>query len=132
MPSEAFEIMIDLGSKLADLVREHAEWSQKTFGSDEVRGPIGPLKHLTKEVCEAAFAWREVGEVPVWKESTEFDKFKEELADCFLLLLDASRRGGVKIMQLIEAAQTKLEINKQRQWPKADPNEAVEHIKGSE
>lgn len=31
--------------------REHAEWSQATFGNV---GPIGPLKHLSKEALEAA------------------------------------------------------------------------------
>lgn len=31
--------------------REHAEWSDKTFGDV---GPIGPLKHLSKEALEAA------------------------------------------------------------------------------
>ena len=31
--------------------REHAAWSQDTFGDV---GPVGPLKHLSKEVLEAA------------------------------------------------------------------------------
>ncbi|MGV4177260.1 dATP/dGTP pyrophosphohydrolase domain-containing protein, partial [Citrobacter freundii] len=31
--------------------REHAEWSQATFGDV---GPVGPLKHLSKEALEAA------------------------------------------------------------------------------
>ena len=31
--------------------RRHAEWSEKTFGNV---GPIGPLKHLSKEALEAA------------------------------------------------------------------------------
>lgn len=31
--------------------REHAEWSDKTFGDV---GPVGPLKHLSKEALEAA------------------------------------------------------------------------------
>ncbi|QGU36137.1 DUF550 domain-containing protein [Enterobacter hormaechei] len=29
--------------------RRHAEWSEKTFGNV---GPIGPLKHLSKEALE--------------------------------------------------------------------------------
>lgn len=33
--------------------RRHAEWSEKTFGNV---GPIGPLKHLSKEALEAAAA----------------------------------------------------------------------------
>ena len=31
--------------------RRHAEWSEKTFGNV---GPVGPLKHLSKEALEAA------------------------------------------------------------------------------
>ncbi|EBW2096313.1 DUF550 domain-containing protein, partial [Salmonella enterica subsp. enterica serovar Typhimurium] len=31
--------------------RKHAEWSDKTFGDV---GPVGPLKHLSKEALEAA------------------------------------------------------------------------------
>ncbi|ECJ3164574.1 DUF550 domain-containing protein, partial [Salmonella enterica] len=31
--------------------REHAEWSDATFGNV---GPVGPLKHLSKEALEAA------------------------------------------------------------------------------
>ncbi len=121
MPSEAFEIMIDLGDKLADLVRDHAEWSRATFGSDAERGPLGPIRHLQKESKELEAAWlSHIGEM---------HQVKEELADCFLLLLDASRRSGVKIMQLIEAAQAKLEVNKKREWPKAGVDDAVEHVK---
>jgi hypothetical protein len=32
--------------------KEQAEWSRATFGSDTERGPVGPLKHLAKEVEE--------------------------------------------------------------------------------
>lgn len=41
-----------LASMDRDKVRnEHAEWSQATFGNV---GPVGPLKHLSKEALEAA------------------------------------------------------------------------------
>lgn len=121
--SEMFRLIVD---KLSDLVRDHAEWSQVTFGSDAERGPVGPLKHLCKEAKEAWERWGNVG-----KFLGEFTAFKEELADCFLLLLDASRRGGVNVMQLIKAAQTKLEKNKLRTWPKASADEPVEHVRSN-
>lgn len=38
-------------SKREQVRREHAEWSDKTFGDV---GPVGPLKHLSKEALEAA------------------------------------------------------------------------------
>ena len=39
---------------------EHAEWSQSTFGDV---GPVGPLKHLSKEALEAA---AEPGDLSEW------------------------------------------------------------------
>ncbi|EAA9292793.1 DUF550 domain-containing protein, partial [Salmonella enterica] len=40
--------------------REHAEWSDATFGNV---GPVGPLKHLSKEALEAA---AEPGDLSEW------------------------------------------------------------------
>lgn len=58
-----------------DQVRqEHAEWSQATFGNV---GPVGPLKHLSKEALEAA---AEPGDLSEW-------------ADMQFLLWDAQRRA---------------------------------------
>lgn len=42
----------DASLQLRNLIRQrHAEWSEKTFGNV---GPVGPLKHLSKEALEAA------------------------------------------------------------------------------
>lgn len=112
-----FKTIVDLGDKLSDLVRIQSEWSQATFGTDASRGPLGALKHLAKEAVEAQAA---VG--------CKAD-FTEEMADCLLLVLDASRRGGVKVMQLIEAAQAKMKVNKSRQWPAPTSDEPVEHVR---
>ena len=38
-------------SAMGDIRRQHAAWSDETFGSV---GPVGPLKHLAKEAIEAA------------------------------------------------------------------------------
>jgi hypothetical protein len=119
----------ELGIILADLVEDHADWSQETFGKDNVRGPSGPLEHLEKERKEALVAWLDV-RLEDAKNSERMKKFREELADCLLLILDASRRGGCKIMQLLEAAREKMKVNKGRVWFKVDDmNSAVEHIK---
>lgn len=119
-----FNTIVELGDKLSDLVVDQAEWSQKTFGSDSERGPAGALKHLAKEAKEALDAWNEVG-----VHSGKFVEFREEMADCLLLILDASRRGGIKPMQLIEAAQEKMQKNKARKWPTPTSDEPVEHLK---
>jgi hypothetical protein len=111
-----FHSMIDFADKFSDLVQDQAKWSQDTFGSDLERGPLGALKHLEKEAREC-------------QEAVGTPDLREELADCLLLLLDASRRAGVKPTQLVEAAQAKMVKNKQRTWPKPMPDEPVEHVR---
>ncbi len=76
--------------------REHAEWSQSTFGSV---GPIGPLKHLSKEALEAA---AEPGDLSEW-------------ADMQFLLWGAQRRAGITDEQITQAMIDKLAVNKQRE-----------------
>ncbi len=94
--------------------RAQSEWSQATFGTDLLRGPIGPLKHLAKEAAEAQ------------ENPTDVMEF----ADCLFLTLDASRRAGFSSEALLRAAWEKLTINEAREWPKVtDANAAVEHVR---
>lgn len=109
---------LDFCGKLEDLILDQSQWSQATFGEDSVRGPMGALKHLEKEAAEAQRAL-DIGP----------DNTLEEMADCFLLLLDANRRAGFKIGDLIEAAKVKMVVNKQRTWPKPTSDEPVEHVR---
>jgi hypothetical protein len=82
-----------------DQVRsEHAEWSQATFGDV---GPVGPLKHLSKEALEAA---AEPDDLSEW-------------ADMQFLLWDAQRRAGITDEHITQAMIEKLAVNKQREWP---------------
>lgn len=99
------------GAIARELVRrEHAIWSQSTF-SDV--GPIGPLKHLSKEALEAA---AEPGDLSEW-------------ADMQFLLWDAQRRGGISDEQITLAMVEKLAVNKQREWPEPKDGEPRLHIK---
>lgn len=95
---------------------QQSEWSQRTFGTDQQRGPIGALKHLAKEAVEAQ---ADVGNL-------------EELVDCLFLVCDATRRSGFTCSELLAAAFVKLEKNKKRIWPRPDftNNEPVEHVRG--
>lgn len=94
-----------------DQVRsEHAEWSQATFGNV---GPVGPLKHLSKEALEAA---AEPGDLSEW-------------ADMQFLLWDAQRRAGITDEQITQAMIEKLVVNKQREWPEPKDGEPRLHIK---
>lgn len=90
--------------------REHAEWSQATFGNV---GPVGPLKHLSKEALEAA---AEPGDLSEW-------------ADMQFLLWDAQRRAGITDEQITQAMIEKLAVNKQRKWPAPKDGEPRLHIK---
>ncbi|WP_425530769.1 DUF550 domain-containing protein [Serratia marcescens] len=93
-----------------EAVREaHAEWSRSTF--DNV-GPIGPLKHLSKEALEAAAQPDDLSE---W-------------ADMQFLLWDAQRRAGITDEQITQAMIEKLSVNKKREWPEPKDGEPRLHI----
>lgn len=93
-----------------DAVREaHAEWSRSTFGNV---GPIGPLKHLSKEALEAAAQPDDLSE---W-------------ADMQFLLWDAQRRAGITDEQITQAMIEKLSVNKKREWPEPKDGEPRLHI----
>ncbi|HCO5292649.1 TPA: DUF550 domain-containing protein [Escherichia coli] len=89
---------------------EHAKWSDSTFGCV---GPIGPLKHLSKEALEAA---------------AEPDDLSER-ADMQFLLWDAQRRAGISDAEITAAMENKLKINMERQWPEPKDGEPRLHIK---
>lgn len=96
---------------LVPVIRQHhAEWSNATFGNV---GPIGPLKHLSKEALETAAAPNDLSE---W-------------ADMQFLFWDAQRRAGITDGQLEQAMIEKLEINKSRTWPEPKDGEPREHIR---
>ncbi|ECP8614937.1 DUF550 domain-containing protein [Salmonella enterica subsp. diarizonae] len=109
------KILIVLKRALASLEREqvrheHAEWSDATFGDV---GPIGPLKHLSKEALETA---AEPGDLSEW-------------ADMQFLLWDAQRRAGITDEQIALAMVEKLAVNKKREWPEPKDGEPRLHIK---
>ncbi|HBC2886830.1 TPA: DUF550 domain-containing protein [Citrobacter freundii] len=89
---------------------EHAAWSLATFGDV---GPVGPLKHLSKEALEAA---AEPGDLSEW-------------ADMQFLLWDGQRRAGISDEQITKAMVEKLAVNKQREWPEPKDGEPRLHIK---
>ena len=102
---------IALASLERELIHhEHAKWSDSTFGCV---GPIGPLKHLSKEALEAA---AEPDDLSEW-------------ADMQFLLWDAQRRAGISDAEITAAMENKLKINMERQWPEPKDGEPRLHIK---
>lgn len=104
-------LKIALASLEREQIRhEHAKWSDSTFGCV---GPIGPLKHLSKEALEAA---AEPDDLSEW-------------ADMQFLLWDAQRRAGISDAEITVAMEDKLKINMERQWPEPKYGEPRLHIK---
>ena len=75
-------------SQIQKFWNDQAEWSQATFGSDEERGPLGPLMHLAKEALECQNEPYNI----------------TEKADCLFLIFDATRRSRYTLTDLLAAA----------------------------
>jgi|GEM_PF-770818 len=95
-------------ARLAQLRAQHAAWSQAQFGDVSA---VGPAKHLAKEALEVAAAPTDA----------------IEHADCWMLLWDMQRRGGISDAQLVDAIGQKLAINICRDWTATQEGEAIEH-----
>lgn len=99
------------------------EWADNTFGKE--RTALAPLYHLKKEVDEAILAIQNEDHL------IDFQKIrntKKELADCFILILNATSKYGLTFNDLFETAKDKMKINKSRKWGEPDNNGVVEHI----
>lgn len=113
--SQSYKLPEEKGAslQLRNLIRKrHAEWSDSTFGNV---GPIGPLKHLSKEALEAA---AEPDDLSEW-------------ADMQFLLWDAQRRAGISDGEITAAMEEKLKVNMARQWPEPKDGEPRLHIKSA-
>jgi hypothetical protein len=117
---------------MEDFWNEQAAWSRSTFGADTERGPIGPVKHLLKEVRDEALPLAEAFRMDAPASETTTD-LHGELVDCLFLTFDAARRAGMTYHEMLEGAFRKLAINKARTWPKpTSSTEPVEHDRSGE
>lgn len=99
---------------LEKLFTLHGEWSDKTFGSHRDATPT--LAHLAREVSELR------------SEPTDL----EEYADCLLLLMDAARREGFSLDDILLATAAKFVVNTRRTWGEPDAEGVVEHVEVSD
>lgn len=107
-----------LGGYLKRISEQQRTWSEETFGPREVRGPIGALKHMQKELANELLQGQ--------------DRDPKEYADLLLLWLDAIHRAGLTLTKVLAVTELKLEENQLRTWPdwrQADPLAPVEHIR---
>lgn len=106
---------------MISLVEDQADWSRSVFGPDEVRGPLGPLKHLAKEVQET---------IQAIENGDPTEEIAKEFADLLILFLDASRRAKYTVPQLVLIASDKMTENRARKWQTpTKPDEPVEHVR---
>ena len=129
--STSYDIEI---SRTQQFWNEQAEWSEATFGKSSERGPLGALKHLEKEAREAQAEAKWILDNP-----GKFDGLLEktgelrvEIADCLFLALDAARRSGMTLDELLDVAFAKLEVNKNRKWQRPTDDGPVEHVREGE
>lgn len=109
----AMSFVVDLSKLLID----HAAFSQKAFGSDDVIGPLGPVKHLKKE-CD---------------EILDDPSDTSEYIDALFLVSDAIRRhlhqNNLNPYDFVRIGREKLEILEARKWPAPLDGEPRLHIK---
>jgi hypothetical protein len=96
---------------------EIGEWSNRTFGDEQKRGPIGPLNHLIREAKEA------IHDI----EAEDQPNAEVELADCLILVFDAARRYHMTPMSLVGTALEKMEVNRGRVMGEPDAEGVIEH-----
>ena len=121
------------GKTMEQFHAEQAAWSQSTFGSDADRGPIGPMKHLAREVLTEMLGIPREDVTAILQKAKHGDGLSDvvEHADLQFLVFDSSRRAGFTFKDLLEACFKKLEVNKARQWGPKTGDEPVEHIKAA-
>lgn len=106
--------------KLQALMDDISAWADATFGAE--RKTVAPLHHLKKEAAEAIEAIERA-------EPNRSTAGVLELADCFILVLNACALYGLTASEVIRAANYKLETCKKRKWGEPDENGVVEHIR---
>jgi hypothetical protein len=140
-----------LPTQLQALAGDVAEWSNKTFGNEEARGPIGPLKHLVKEVIYELLGLDGEDVVDIMgrielgiHRARQAHSMKlgarDEWADLLILVLDGHRRAMRPAPEhegqayrladlLLDDAFEKMGRNRARVYPKpeAGSDEVSEH-----
>jgi NTP pyrophosphatase (non-canonical NTP hydrolase) len=124
-----------LGWELLALAASQSAWSQKTFGTDAERGPVGALRHMQKECDETIEAITELQRMAYLKDPhahMQAQKVAEEFGDILLLWLDAGRRAGFKPIDVVLAAKAKMVVNKTRVYQKTPDGVPSEHVRDGE
>lgn len=108
---------------IIELEAERLEWSLKTFPEATPRSSMLKLQSEANEVL------KEIGRLEECPDSDDgLGDLTEEYADCLMCLFDSAGRAGVSIVEIFEAFEEKLEVNKSRKWIKNADN-SYSHVK---
>lgn len=99
---------------LKELLKEINEWQDSVFTKAT---PLSAVKHLEREVEELKYS---IAHNPTVEEQNE------ELADCFILLAGVAH---LLELDLVDAVNKKMEVNRRRVWGEPDSEGVVEHVR---
>lgn len=106
-------------------------WSRFQFGPVHKRGPVGPLKHLMKELEKELLPAAE--QMPSRYNRNlspaDVEGLLEEYCDAIFLIMDAADRNGFTLTEIRQALGRKLKKNMEREWGPQTSNEPVEHVR---
>lgn len=115
-----FETISDI-LNLSILQKSWSDWTAQKFYKGLTDGE--QFEHLSKklidevrELREAAISFANAESNDTIGENFGKSRLKDELADCFGILLNAAHIGGIDIKQIIQATNYKLDVNKRRNW----------------
>jgi len=100
-----------------------AEWSDASFGVED--RTVGILNHLRDELEEVLEAKARYEEEPT---GINQHRLATEFADCLILLLDAARKSELNTDLLLQAAEYKMKINREREWNPANEQGYHTHV----
>jgi NTP pyrophosphatase (non-canonical NTP hydrolase) len=95
------------------LYRKIGKWQEKTFPGSNYKTKFN---HLLDEIVELGDSL----------DSGTIDEIKNELADCFILLLGICYVFGVRPVKIIRR---KYKVNKKRKWGKPNEYGVISHVK---
>lgn len=109
-------------------------WSRNTFGPVSRRGPVGPLRHLMKELKDELLPLAEsmpnrhlFGLAPA-----DVDRLLKEYVDAIFLIMDAADRNGYTLTDIRRGLCEKLIENRARRWPPTSADQPVEHDRSAD
>lgn len=99
------------------LQSEIKDWADLTFGYNGKPSILASIEHLKDEVDELGGAIEQ-----------EPDNIPYEFADCFIILMHCAKSCRMDMVDVLDAVEEKMDINRRRTWGKPDSRGVVNHI----